>query len=365
MAKIEDLFSELEKGVESLKTAREQLNVYRQSVLKAAFEGRLTESWRNEHDVHGGTSVAGAGRTGATATELESADELLARIKSEREARYAAQLAEWQQSGGLIDGKKTPKPKKHKELPPLTSEERAELPVLPDGWGWSKVDFVANKVTDGEHITPRRVDKGFYLLSARNIQDGFLALDNVDFVPDDEYERIRKRCDPEEGDILISCSGSVGRVCRVPKNISFVMVRSVALIKLQSLKESSKFFEFLLQSPFLQKQIEKGKKATAQANLFLGPIKNLRIIVCSEQEQRQIVQEIESRFSVVEQMEKAIEESLQKAEALRQSILKRAFEGKLVPQNPDDEPASELLARIRAARAKMPTSGRKKKGAST
>ena len=82
VAKIEELFSELDKGVESLNTAREQLKVYRQSVLKAAFEGRLTESWRKEH-----------------ADELESAAELLIRIKAEREARYTAQLAEWQQSG--------------------------------------------------------------------------------------------------------------------------------------------------------------------------------------------------------------------------------------------------------------------------
>ncbi len=88
VAKIEELFSELEKGVESLKAAREQLKVYRQSVLKAAFEGKLTENWGKAH-----------------AIELESASELLARITAEREARYAARLAEWQQSGGFIDGK--------------------------------------------------------------------------------------------------------------------------------------------------------------------------------------------------------------------------------------------------------------------
>ncbi|RYX87133.1 restriction endonuclease subunit S [bacterium] len=129
---------------------------------------------------------------------------------------------------------------------------------------------------------------------------------------------------------MISCSGSIGRVCRVPKNLKFVMVRSVALIKLDWNKYSSKYFEYLFQSPFLQKQIEKSKKATAQANLFLGPISNLETIICSSVEQEQIVQEIESRLSVCDKMEETITTSLQQAEALRQSILKKAFEGKLV-----------------------------------
>lgn len=251
VSKIEELFSELDKGIAELKTAQQQLKTYRQSVLKSAFEGKLT----NEN---------------------------------------------------VKDGK------------------------LPDGWEIIKVIDVALKVTDGEHSTPRRTDNGYFLLSARNIQNGFLALDNVDYIPEDEYNRIIKRCNPEEGDILISCSGSVGRICRVPKNIEFGMVRSVALLKLDWKKFSSKYFEFLFQSPFLQKQIEKGKKATAQANLFLGPIKNLDLIIPSLNEQHRIVQEIESRLSVADKMEQSIQESLQKAEALRQSILKKAFCGELV-----------------------------------
>ena len=251
VSKIEELFSELDKGIAELKTAQQQLKTYRQSVLKSAFEGKLT----NEN---------------------------------------------------VKDGE------------------------LPDGWKKTKVIDVALKVTDGEHSTPKRTDKGYYLLSARNIQNGFLALDNVDYIPVDEYNRITKRCNPQEGDILITCSGSVGRICRVPKNIQFGMVRSVALLKLDWEKFNSKYFEFLFQSPFLQKQIEKGKKATAQANLFLGPIKNLDLVFPSLEEQHRIVQEIESRLSVADKMEQSIQESLQKAEALRQSILKKAFCGELV-----------------------------------
>ena len=155
---------------------------------------------------------------------------------------------------------------------------------------------------------------------------------------------------------MISCSGSVGRICRVPQKLRFNLVRSVALIKLDFNKYDSKYFEYLLLSPLLQSQIEKGKKATAQANLFLGPINNLEVIVSSLPEQNAIVSEIESRLSVCDKIEESIEQSLKQAESLRQSILKKAFEGRLVPQDPSDEPASVLLGRIRKEPAETPPS---------
>lgn len=251
VSKIEELFSDLDKGIEDLKKAQQQLKTFRQSVLKWAFEGKLT----NEN---------------------------------------------------VKEGK------------------------LPKGWVVKKVSEIALKVTDGEHSTPKRTSSGFYLLSARNIQNGFITLKDVDYVSSDEYHRITKRCLPQENDILISCSGSIGRVCRVPKGLEFGMVRSVALIKCDWKKYDSKYFEFLFQSSILQKQIEKGKKATAQANLFLGPINNLELTLCPLEEQQRIVQEIESRLSVADKMEEGIAESLQKAESLRQSILKKAFSGELV-----------------------------------
>ena len=273
VAKIEELLSDLENGKQQLQTAQQQLKVYRQSLLKWAFEGKLTNK-------------------------------------------------------NVKDGE------------------------LPKGWKWVKLGSVASKITDGEHITPKRTSEGFLLLSARNIQNGYLALDNVDYVPVDEYERIIKRCNPEYGDILISCSGSIGRVCRVPQNLKFVMVRSVALVKFDWEKSSSKFYEYLFQSPLLQRQIEKSKKATAQANLFLGPINNLDVIVCPPEEQQLIVNELESKLTVCDKTEETISNSLQQAETLRQSILKKAFEGKLVAQNPNDEPASKLLERVKAESVK-------------
>lgn len=102
---------------------------------------------------------------------------------------------------------------------------------IPEDWEIISLKNVSEKVTDGEHLTPKRTKEGFFLLSARNIRDGFISTDNVDFVPKEEYIRIRKRCNPETGDVLISCSGTIGRVAVVPTNFKAVMVRSAALIK--------------------------------------------------------------------------------------------------------------------------------------
>jgi len=340
VSKIEALFSDLDNGIANFKKAQEQLKIYRQAVLKKAFEGELTKEWREKQ------------------TNLPTAEELLKQIKEERQNHYNQQIEdwkkavkEWEKKGSV--GKKPSKPIQPKELPPLKKDELEEFPILPNGWVWCRNLNVSTKITDGEHITPKREKSGYYLLSARNIQNGYISYTNVDYVGEDEYLRIRKRCNPEFGDILISCSGSVGRISLVPKNYNF---RSVALVKTNVKIYNPKFLEYLFLSPELQSQIEDGKKATAQANLFLEPIGKLNVIICSLEEQNQIVQEIESRLSVCDKMEQSIRESIEKAEALRQSILKKAFEGKLLSeaeialckQEADYEPASELLKKIQA-----------------
>ncbi len=280
VSKIEELLSELENGKQQLQTAQQQLKVYRQSLLKAAFEGKLTKSITNY-------------KLRMTNDELKITEKELNHGNHNNQINHSSDN-------------------------------------LPNGWKWVKLGDVASKITDGEHITPKRTLEGYYLLSARNIQNGYLALDNVDYIPFDEYERIIKRCNPEPDDILISCSGSIGRVCRVPANIKFTMVRSVALVKFDWKKYSSKFYEYLFQSPLLQRQIEKSKKATAQANLFLGPMKDLDVLICPLEEQHRIVSILESKLTVCDKIEETIGQSLQQAETLRQSILKKAFEGTLI-----------------------------------
>jgi type I restriction enzyme S subunit len=119
---------------------------------------------------------------------------------------------------------------------------------IPSSWISCFVDDIAMKVTDGEHITPERSKSGHFLLSARNVTNDGIELSDVDFVPESEFLRIRKRCDPGKGDILISCSGSVGRVAVVDRDDAYTMVRSAALIKLDSSRINSEYVAFALRA---------------------------------------------------------------------------------------------------------------------
>ena len=143
------------------------------------------------------------------------------------------------------------------------------------GWNIKSFDELTYLITDGEHATPRRTTEGIFLLSARNILNHTLQLDDVDYIDQEEYDRIAKRVIPQEGDVLISCSGTVGRCCRVPADIRFQMVRSAALIRFKE-EINPVFAEYMITSDFLQKQINSSKTASSQANLFQGKIKALK-----------------------------------------------------------------------------------------
>lgn len=146
------------------------------------------------------------------------------------------------------------------------------------GWNIKTFDELSYLITDGEHATPRRTVEGIYLLSARNILDHSIQLVDVDYIDQKEFERIAKRVIPQEGDVLISCSGSVGRCCSVPPDLKFQMVRSVALIRFKE-EINPVFAEYMITSDYLQEQINSSKTASSQANLFQGKIKGLKGIV--------------------------------------------------------------------------------------
>ncbi|MBD2667249.1 restriction endonuclease subunit S [Richelia sinica] len=332
VAKIEELFTQLDAGVELLKKVKAKLKRYRQTVLKAAVEGNLTKEWREAHQ-----------------GELEPASVLLERIlKQRREKWEAEQLAKMQAQG------KTPKDDKWKlKYKEAIAPDTSNLPELPNGWCWVSAEQCTSLITDGEHITPERSESGVLLLSARNVQNGWLSLEEVDYVPEHIYKILAKRLVVEPGDVLLSCSGSVGRSCVAPENLKFALVRSVAVLKPFFLMGS--FLSYSIRTPLLQSQINEKKTQTAQANIFQGKIKQLVFPLPNLLEQEKIVKEIEYCFSVIDQIEKTVDTNIKRAEKLRQSILKQAFTGQLVPQDSNDEPAEKLLERIKAEKEAIET----------
>lgn len=333
VAKIEELFSELDQGVASLKTAREQLKVYRQSLLKNAFEGKLTAAWRAAH-----------------ADQLETAAALQQRIARERQARYQQQLADWQTAGQA-----GPKPKPPKPLPPLTAEELAELPELPAGWGWVKFGAL---IDDPAYGTSKKCDyetAGVGVLRIPNVVSGRVDATDLKFA----------QFSPEEiaayqlatGDLLmIRSNGSVSIVgkCALVSQQDTAYLYAGYLIRLRPLQPLvlPAYLAQLLSSHELRKQIEyKAKSTSGVNNINSGEIQSLVVPLCGLTEQELILAELESKLSEADQLDQTLSTALQQADALRQSILKKAFCGQLVKQDKNDEPATALLECIRAGKS--------------
>ncbi|MDF7807286.1 restriction endonuclease subunit S [Pontiellaceae bacterium B12219] len=257
VAKIEALFSDLDSGVADLKTAQAQLKIYRQAVLKKAFEG---------------------GRKVVSAQE------------------------------------------------------------------------VTRVISDGDHQAPPKATTGIPFIVISNIKKNKIDFTHTKFVPTEYFESLKETRRPQKGDVLYTVTGSFGIPAIVSSDKDFCFQRHIGLLRPNE-RISSEYLFYVLQSPDLFKQANEGATGTAQKTVSLKNLRNFKIPLCSLEEQRQIVKEIEARLSVCDEVEETIFQALEKAEALRQSILKKAFEGRLLSDEelaacraePDWVSAAELL----------------------
>ena len=315
VAKLEELFTQLDAGVTALEKAKAQLRRYRQAVLKAAVEGELTREWREAHR-----------------GELEPASVLLERVLEERRAKWET---------------------KHpgKQYKPPVPPDADDLPGLPEGWVWTTLDEIAQIILGQSPPSSTYNEDGIGL----PFYQGKAEFGDV-------YPAPRKWCTApkkiaEEGDVLISVRAPVGPTNICPEESC--IGRGLAAIRgLDGIQP--RFILYLMRS---FENVIAGRGTGTTFNAITGSqLRDFEIPIPPLAEQHCIVAEVEQRFSVADEMEKAVEQSLKRAERLRQSILKRAFEGKLAPQDPSDEAASVLLERIRAekARREAERQGRKK-----
>lgn len=165
------------------------------------------------------------------------------------------------------------------------------------------------------------------------------------------------------GDLLVSCSGTLGKILLLPDDVEDGIINQALLkIRLDNKKISNLFFIHWFNSPKTQKLILDSVRGAAIQNIAsVKELKQITISLPTLPEQERIVEEIEKRFTKADKMLEVIEKSLKSAEQLKQSVLKKAFEGKLVPQDPNDEPASVLLARIKSEKQQNEKAKGKKK----
>ena len=236
VARIEELFSQLDSGVETLRKTKQQLAVYRQAVLKEAFEGC-------------------------------------------------------------------------KE--------------------YVTIDSVTQHVTDGDHMPPPKSDSGIPFIMISNIQENEICWERTAFVSCEYYLNIDSKRKPQIGDVLYTVTGSYGIPVLVDFDKEFCFQRHIALLRPNNTIEQ-RYLYYALMEPGVYAQATKGATGTAQKTVGLGVLRRIEIpFVSDRSEQTRIVEDIESKLSVCVSIEQTVDTALQQAEAMRQSILKQAFEGGL------------------------------------
>jgi len=195
------------------------------------------------------------------------------------------------------------------------------------GWEVTTMEKISTKVTDGDHATPRRSETGYKLLSCRNVKNGYIDFNaGLDYVDEEEFKRMVKRCNPEKGDILISCSGTIGRTTAVKIDEPFVLVRSAALVKPRKDLINSYYLETYLQTPHMQRVMKKYANTSSQANLFTGPIKLLPIVL----PQIELQNKFACRIELLERHKFHSQKNSINSENLFNSLIQKAFKGELV-----------------------------------
>ncbi len=295
------------------------------AILQEAIEGRLVPQDPND----------------------EPASVLLARIRKEKE-----QLVK--------EGKLK---KKDLEVKPISEDE---IPFeIPESWEWVRFSSLYWQLTDGTHSTPKYTTSGIPFLSVKDMSSGKLDFSNTKHISPEEHLVLSQRCHPQKGDLLLSKVGTTGIPLIIDTDKEFSIFVSLALIKFFPNLIDSKYLLYLINSPLVQLQAADNTRGVGNKNWVLKAISDTIMVLPPLAEQHRIVAKIEELLPKVEEYGKA-QDALNKLNAelperLKKSILQEAIEGRLVPQDPNDEPASVLLDKIRQEKVQLLKAGKLKK----
>lgn len=331
--KIEELFSEIEDGIQSLETAKKQLDVYRHAILTAAFNGELTDKWRKKNPQLGLTT-----------------ENLLNQLKDERKEHFEKQLINWENEIKVwakngSDFKKPRKPKspsldikycKNEKLGVSIPLYELHLQVFdgPFGSNLKTADYT---------------ESGIPVVRLENIQFLEFITDKQAFISHEKYEILKKHTVKPNDIIFSSFIGEQNRVALIPPSIPKAINKADCFcIRNLSKLIKEKFILYFLASRDAYKQIEDEVHGVGRQRINTTQLKNIYLPIVSIDEQREIIVIIEKAFESYSNLLPIIDSELKRLNNLKVSILQKAFSGQLVPHDPNDEPASVLLERIKA-----------------
>lgn len=357
--KLEELHSDLDAGVAELKAAQRKLAQYRQSLLKAAVEGGLTADWRAAR------STSSRRKPGSSRSrddqpqkrdpglrrddeEQETGAELLQRILSERRARW-----EQKQLAKFADQGKTPPKGWQDKYPEPVAPDLTDLPSLPEGWVWASIDQLSpDDLANGRSVPT--AESGPKVLRLTAVREGRIDLDEWKYGAWSEEEA--RPFAVAKGDLLIvRGNGSLGLVGRagLVGSVQSKIAYPDTLIRLRVLDTvvTPEWISLVWDSELSRNHFERRARTSAGIYKISQPdIISAVMPVPPLAEQSRIIEEFENHRERIASTEQMLTAGVKQAAAQRKNILKAAFSGQLVPQDPNDEPASALLARIRAQR---------------
>lgn len=329
VAEIEKQFSRLDEAVDNLKRVKANLKRYKASVLKAAVEGKLTEEWRAAHP------------------DVEPADKLLQCILAERRKKWEeAECAKMKGKGKVPKDDKWKKKYKEPAEPGLD-----DLPILPKEWKWVTWDTILafDKGAFKRGPFGSSLKKSIFVDSGYKVYEQYCPI-NDDcsfsryFITEEKYKELEAFA-VKAGDFLISCSGTLGRITQVPNDYEAGIINQALLrVRVNNDVMYDFYFKMLFRSPHFQKQILANTTGSAITNVKgVNELKAIPLPLPILEEQKEIITILEEYMSVISVFDRQVDKNLRRAERLRQSVLKKAFSGKLVPQDADNESAVTLL----------------------